>query len=158
MTKNSKKEPKKNTKKELNIDYKKIILISIIVLAISGTITFLVLTFNNNEEKEEFKIEGIDIASNKDILKDTKVDTLEVTNQVLYNRDNMSNYSAIIKNDNTTDYNIKSLYVVFTVNDEIIKMLATEDSTIKANNQKIINISFDKDILSTTKIEFIMEK
>lgn len=158
MTKNSKKEPKKNTKKELNIDYKKIILISIIVLAISGTITFLVLTFNNNEEKEEFKIEGIDIASNKDILKDTKVDTLEVTNQVLYNRDNMSNYSAIIKNDNTTDYNIKSLYVVFTVNDETIKMLATEDSTIKANNQKIINISFDKDILSTTKIEFIMEK
>ena len=149
---------KKNTKKELNIDYKKIILISIIVLAISGTITFLVLTFNNNEEKEEFKIEGIDIASNKDILKDTKVDTLEVTNQVLYNRDNMSNYSAIIKNDNTTDYNIKRLYVVFTVNDETIKMLATEDSTIKANNQKIINISFDKDILSTTKIEFIMEK
>lgn len=158
MNKNTKKEPKKNTKKELNIDYKKIILISIIVLAISGTITFLVLTFNNNEEKEEFKIEGIDIASNKDILKDTKVDTLEVTNQVLYNRDNMSNYSAIIKNDNTTDYNIKSLYVVFTVNDETIKMLATEDSTIKANNQKIINISFDKDILSTTKIEFIMEK
>lgn len=158
MNKNTKKEPKKNTKKELNIDYKKIILISIIVLAISGTITFLVLTFNNNEEKEEFKIEGIDIASNKDILKDTKVDTLEVTNQVLYNRDNMSNYSAIIKNDNTTDYNIKSLYVVFTVNDETIKMLATEDSTIKANNQKIINISFDKDILSTTKIEFIIEK
>lgn len=158
MTKNTKKEPKKNTKKELNIDYKKIILISIIVLAISGTITFLVLTFNNNEEKKEFKIEGIDIASNKDILKDTKVDTLEVTNQVLYNRDNMSNYSAIIKNDNTTDYNIKSLYVVFTVNDETIKMLATEDSTIKANNQKNINISFDKDILSTTKIEFIMEK
>ena len=95
----------KKNNKEINI--KKIILISIIVIAFIVSIVFIFLTVNTKKENKEFKINGIEVTKNKDILKDTKIEDLDITNQILYNRDNQSTFSAIIINNTENDCNIK---------------------------------------------------
>lgn len=148
----------KNKKSENDVNYKNIILIVISVCAIFGTVLFIYLTLKDSKKDDEFKIEGIDITPNKDMLKDTKVDTLDITSQVLYNRNDMSIFNAIIVNNNDTDFNIKKLYALFTINGETKKILLTENSVVKAKDKKAINLSFDTDMLSTTKIEYVLEK
>lgn len=151
--------PKKKEKETNTNDNKRIVLIVIAVIAFIGAIIFAIMTINkSNKKAEEFKIDGIDIIKNKDILKDTKVDTLDITNQVLYNKNDSSSFSAIINNNNDTDYYIKELYVVFNIGEEKKKILVTRDTTIKANDKKVIDISFDSDMLNVTKIDYMIEK
>lgn len=145
-------------KKIESIDKKRIILIVVAIIAFIGSIVFIILTINRDDKEEEFKIEGIDFTENENILKDTKVDTLDITNQILYNRNEVSTFSAIIKNNNDTDYTIKELYAIFSINKETKKVLVAKNMTIKSQDEQIINISFDQDMLKTTKIEYELDK
>lgn len=145
-------------KKTESTDKKRIILIAVAIIAFIGSIVFIILTINRDDKEEEFKIEGIDFTENENILKDTKVDTLDITNQILYNKNEISTFSAIIKNNNDTDYIIKELYAIFSINKETKKVLVAKNMTIKSQDEQIINISFDQDMLKTTKIEYELDK
>ena len=145
-------------KKTESTDKKRIILIAVAIIAFIGSIVFIILTINRDDKEEEFKIEGIDFTENENILKDTKVDTLDITNQILYNKNEISTFSAIIKNNNDTDYIIKELYAIFSINKETKNVLVAKNMTIKSQDEQIINISFDQDMLKTTKIEYELDK
>ena len=147
--------PKKKTE---SIDKKRVILIAVAIIAFIGSIVFIILTINREDKQEEFKIEGIDFTKNENILKDTKVDTLDITNQILYNKNEVSTFSAIIKNNNNTDYTIKELYAIFSINKETQKVLVAKNMKIKSQDEQIINITFDQDMLKTTKIEYELAK
>ena len=142
-------------KKEL--DKKSIILISVSVLCIVGAILLIILTFNPKKDKSKFKIEGIDITKNEDILKDTKVKNLDVTSQILYNSNNTTVFSATIKNNTEKDYYIGKLYAIFTINSKEEKILLINNTTIKENGVFPINVTFDRDMLSTTNIQYVLE-
>ena len=148
--------PKKKEKE--NNNKKQIILIIVSIIALIGTILFIIMTVKGKKEPEEFKIDGIDIIKNKEIVKDTKVDSLDITDQILYNKDGISTFNGVINNNTNEDFYVKNLYVVFTTNKEEEKLLILTDTTIKANDIRIIDVSFDKDMLDITKIDYIIEK
>lgn len=125
---------------------------SLIILLSIIAIIFIIK--DSKKEPEEFKIDSLDVLDDKELLKDTKYDTLDITNQVLSTRNNISTYNAILENNTESDYKIDSLYVVFTTDKEEIESLALSDTLVKANQSVVINISFDKDISKTTKIAF----
>lgn len=136
------------------INRKKILLLSIIVIAFIISIIFIVLTINKNNNKEEFKIEGIEVTKNKDIIKDTKVDILDITNQILYNRNKESIFSGIINNNTEKDLYIKELYIIFKNKQDDQKVLIVKDTTIKNNDKLPFEVSFDTNELNTTKIDY----
>ena len=142
-------------KKEL--DKKSIILIAVSLLCIVGAIILTKLTLTPKEDDYKFQIDGVDVTENNDILEDIKVAGLDVTNQILYNKNNVTVYSAIIKNNTETDYTINKLYVVFTINDKEEKKLIINNSKIKKSGVFPVNIVFDRDVLSTTNIQYVIE-
>lgn len=142
-------------KKEL--DKKSIILIAVSLLCIVGAIILTKLTLTPKEDDYKFQIDGVDVTENNDILEDIKVAGLDVTNQILYNKNNVTVYSAIIKNNAEKDYTINKLYVVFTINDKEEKKLIINNSKIKKSGVFPVNIVFDRDVLSTTNIQYVIE-
>lgn len=147
---------KKKEEKETNNKQKVLLIVSII--CIIGVILCVILILNNKNKTEEFKIDGLDIVEKEDLLKDTNVDTLLVTDQVLYKQEGTYKFSAIVNNKTDSDYYVKNLYVTFTVNNTEKKILVAKDTNIKANDIKTINISFDNVMKDVTKIEYSIEK
>ncbi len=142
-------------KKEMNL--KTIIIIVASILCIIGAILMIRLTLKPKENKTNETISGIEIIENKNILKDKKIGNLDITNQVLFNDNNISKFSATIKNNTDKDIDISKLYVVFKNGSSEDKVLIVSDKTIKAGNTYPTNITFDKDMLNTTKIEYVLE-
>ena len=141
---------KKNVKKEQKINTKKIILISIIIIAFIATTIFIILMVNSKENKKEFKIDGIEMTKNNDILKDVKVAELDITNQTLYRRGGESTFNAIIINNTGKDYYIKELYITF----DKKKVLLARNTTLKSGDKKPIEVTFDSNMLNINKIEY----
>ena len=149
-------------KKQMDIEMKKkkilIILTPIVVIA---SIIFMVKTINdhnNSNTGETLKIDGIDVIKNNDILKDITVDNLVVTNQVMYNSNQTSNYSAIITNTSNSDIDFASIYVVFNIKGEEKKILVLDDSTIGALDNLPIKVSFDNNASDVTNIRYEVNK
>ena len=132
-----------------------IIVVSIIVIISSVAVSLLMLT--KEEQKEPLTIEGINLPENKDILKDSKVDELDITEVSLLTREEISSYKAKVSNSTNEDITINKLYVVFYLPKETIKIPALSNITIKSNNNTYINISSETDLSKTTKIEYVME-
>ena len=142
-------------KKEMNL--KTIIIIVASILCIIGAILIIRLTLKPKENKTNETISGIEIIENKNILKDKKVGGLDVTNQVLYNDNNVSKFSATFKNNTKEDIDISKLYIIFKKGKVEDKVLIIQDKTIQAGDTYPANITFDKDMLNTTKIEYALE-
>ena len=115
---------------------KQIILITISVIAIIGTIIFGIKIIKDKPKNEEFKIDGIDIIKKDNLLKDTKVDSLDITNQVLYNINEMTTYSAIIENNTDSDFYVKELYINLNIGEEEKKILIVKNETVKSKDKK----------------------
>ena len=142
-------------KKEINT--KTIILIVVSILCVIGSFFLIKLTLKPKEKKNEFKIEGIEITKNKDIIKDTKVGELDVTKPILYNNNNTTTFTATLENNTEKDIKINKLYIIFTINENEEKLLLYENKEIKKQTTLPINITFDRDFLNTTKIEYVLE-
>ena len=142
-------------KKELNI--KTIILIVASILCLVGAYFLIRLTFKQKENDDKFQIDGIEVTKNEELLKDAKADELDITNQFLYNSNDVSVFSATIKNNTENDITIKRLYAVFTINESKEKMVLLVDRKIKTQTAIPISITFDRDVLNTTKIEYVLE-
>lgn len=144
---------KNEGKKSFN---KQKLIIIIAPLIIIACIIFSVKTIMNSTKKEEdpFKIEGLDVVENDKLLKDISTSDLKITKQSIINSDGISTYYATIVNTKSSDYHINYLYAIFTVDDKEIKSLVSYNTTLKGNEERLINISFDKDISKATKIEY----
>ena len=139
------------------MDKKKVTLIvSILVIVLSVALSILIMT-NKEEEKTSNTIEGITLPETKDILKDSTVENLKITNVSLLTRDGTSTYKAQVTNETDKDINIDSLYIIFYQGEEEKKVPALKYSIVKANNSSYINISFESDLSKTTKIEYVIE-
>ena len=128
---------------------------SIFIILLSIIAIIFILT--NNEEEEEFKIDGIDLVENKEVLKDTTVKELKITDASLYIIEGRTKYSATITNTKDTEINITNLYVTFHVGDIENKILALSDVTLKADEDTIINITSENDYSKITKITYSIE-
>ena len=106
------------------MDKKKIIVIVSLIAIIAASIITNIYILSNQEKDNEFKIDGITSTENKDILKDTKVGNLDITNITLFNNNGTSVYKAKISNNTNKDININKLYVVFSENEKENKKLA----------------------------------
>ena len=142
-------------KKEIN--KKTIILVIVSILCIIGSIFLIKLTLKPKETKENFEIEGIDVTKNEDILKDTTIGEFDITKQVLYNSEGVSLFSAIVENNTEKDLKITRLYGIFTINEQEEKLILLDDIEIKKGTTFPINITFDRDVLNTTNIEYVLE-
>lgn len=139
------------------MDKKKIIvIISLIVIIIASIITNIYV-LSSKEPEEKFKIDGITETQNEEILKDAKINNLDITNVSLLNNDGTSVYRAKISNNTNEDITIDKLYVVFIENENEISMLGLSSSKIKANGSTYINISSLDDLTKSTNIKYVIE-
>ena len=127
-----------------------ICLVFIILLSIGTSIYILI----NKKEKSEFKVDGIETVQNENILNDTTVENLQITNASLLTRDGISTYSAEVNNLTENDITIDKLYVTFYEGDIENKILALFNASIKANGKAYINITSENDLSNTDKITY----
>jgi hypothetical protein len=136
------------------MDKKKLL---VIIAIITIAIAIGVIIINKDNKEEEFKIDGIDLPTNKEILKDANVDNLKITNISLLTRDGISTYKATILNNTENDIKINILYIIFYENEIEHKAVALYDTEIQTKGEKYINITSDKDLSNITKIEYVLE-
>ena len=146
--------PQKKESKKISNKQKIIVIIAPLIILACIIFTVKTIVDNNNREEETAKIDGLDVVDNDKLLKDIATSDLKITKQSIINVDNMSNYHATITNTLNSDYHIDYLYAIFTVNGKEITSLVSIDTTLKANEERKINISFDTDISNATKIEY----
>ena len=139
------------------MDKKKIIVIVSLIAIIAASIITNVYILSNQEKDNEFKIDGINSAENKDILKDSKAGNLDITNITLFNKNGTSVFKAKISNNTNEDINIDKLYVIFYENENENKKLAISNAMIKANGETYINISSPQDLTNSTSIKYVLE-
>lgn len=139
------------------MDKKKVtIIVSILVITLSIILSILIIT-NKKEEKPNNVIDGIVLPETNDILKDATVENLKVTSASLLTRDGMSTYKAKLVNETDEDISVDSLYIIFYEGEKTNKIPALKYSTVKTKKETYINITSDKDLSKTTKIEYIIE-
>ena len=139
------------------MDKKKIIVIISLVVIILASIITNIYILSNKEKEEGFKIDGITETQNKEILKDTKVNNLDITNVSLLNNEGTSIYQAKISNNTNEDITIDKLYIVFIENEKENKLLGLSNSKIKANGSTYINLSSIDDLTKSTNIKYVVE-
>ena len=133
------------------MDKKKILfIVGVVLIIILGIIA---LNISKNKTKTSPALDNL----NENILKDTNYAGLKIADQSVITREGLSTYMANVTNTKDTDNHIDKLYVVFTVNGEVIEVLAIADTTLGANDTIPLTIEFDQDISNTTKVEFKSE-
>ena len=138
------------------MDKKKILLIGSIIVIIVSVIASILLVMKK-EPVNEFKIDGIDLPQNKEILKDTTIKELDITNVSLLIREGISSYSAKITNNTNKEIKIDNIYVTFIENEKENKILALKNRTLKPEEYTYIKITSESDLSKTTKIEYTLE-
>lgn len=139
------------------MDKKKLIMIGSVIAIIVSVVAIIFLVTKKDTESE-YKIDGIDLPENKEILKDqTIADNIEISNISLLTRDGISSYKATIKNTSDKDIKIKTLYVIFYENDIENKTLALYDTNLVSQKEQYISIKTETDLTNTTKIEYVLE-
>lgn len=139
------------------MDKKKIILIIGAIIAILLSVAVVIYTKNTKEKTPDFTIEDINLPKYKDILKDTKVNNLDITDVSLITIEGVSTFKATLKNNTNSDVTIKKLYVIFYEGDNKNKILALFDTTAASGKEMYINVTSETNLTNTTKIEYVIE-
>lgn len=138
------------------MDNKKKIIIGIVFLLVVAII-FLIIAIVNKPDNEEFKIEGIDLPQNKEVLKDTTIGDIKITNVSLLTSNGISTYKARVYNTSNDDLIIKKLAVVFEEDDIKNNVEVLRDAKIASGEFTYINITSEKDLSNIDKIEYVLE-
>ena len=139
------------------MDKKKIILIICLIVIILASIITNIYFLKDNKETNKLKIDGITTTENKEILKDTKVNQLDITNISLLNNNNTSVFKAKVSNNTNEDIEIKKLYIVFYENEKEKKIPGLINVIIKSGDSTFINISSSTDLTKSTDIKYVLE-
>ena len=131
-----------------------IICISLIILASIVTSIYLLANPKTNNSNNEDDIINID---NHDVLKDTKYEELDITNQTITVKNNSSNYLAVIKNNTSNDYKINNLYIIFHQGKSTKEILVLKDAKIPSSGTRTIDLTINSSLSKVTKIEYIQK-
>lgn len=131
-----------------------IICLSLIILASIVTSIYLLANPKTNNSNNEDDIINID---NHDVLKDTKYEELDITNQTITIKNNSSNYLAVIKNNTSNDYKINNLYIIFHQGKSTKEILVLKDTKIPSSGTRTIDLTINSSLSKVTKIEYIQK-
>lgn len=131
-----------------------IICLSLIILASIVTSIYLLANPKTNNSNNEDDIINID---NHDVLKDTKYEELDITNQTITVKNNSSNYLAVIKNNTSNDYKINNLYIIFHQGKSTKEILVLKDTKIPSSGTRTIDLTINSSLSKVTKIEYIQK-
>lgn len=131
-----------------------IICLSLIILASIITSIYLLANPKTNNSNNEDDIINID---NHDVLKDTKYEELDITNQTITVKNNSSNYLAVIKNNTSNDYKINNLYIIFHQGKSTKEILVLKDAKIPSSGTRTIDLTINSSLSKVTKIEYIQK-
>lgn len=132
---------------------KKIILIGSIILIIASLV-ISVLLITNKPEPEEFKIDGIDLPTNKSVLEDKIIDDIQITNVSLLTREGISTYKAKVVNNGSSEIS-KTLNIIFYINEEKIEI--PKEISLTPGSSMYINIESEINLTEISKIEYVLE-
>lgn len=133
------------------MDKKKILfIVGIVLIVILGIVAIII---GKNNKKVPVEVDNL----NDNVLKDTEVAGLKITDQSVITRSGLSTYMANVASVKGSKH-IDKLYIIFTVGNENIEVLAIDDITFEAGDIIPIGIDFDRDISKATKIEFKTQK
>jgi len=133
------------------MDKKKILfIVGIVLIVILGIVAIII---GKNNKKVPVEVDNL----NDNVLKDTEVAGLKITDQSVITRSGLSTYMANVASAKGSKH-IDKLYIIFTVGNENIEVLAIDDITFEAGDIIPIGIDFDRDISKATKIEFKTQK
>lgn len=135
---------------------KKKILIIVLCIVILGSIMASINILTKDEPVNN-NIEGIHTIENDNLLKDTKIEKLSIENQSLIGRNNSTMFIAKIINKTDSEYYVDRLYVTFKIDGKLEKILLLEDVTFTKGQEKNINMTIDRDVTSTTEINYVIE-
>lgn len=131
-----------------------IICLSLIILVSIITSIYLLANPKTNNSNNEDDIINID---NHDVLKDTKYEELDITNQTITVKNNSSNYLAVIKNNTSNDYKINNLYIIFHQGKSTKEILVLKDAKIPSSGTRTIDLTINSSLSKVTKIEYIQK-
>lgn len=131
-----------------------IICLSLIILASIVTSIYLLANPKTNNSNNEDDIINVD---NHDVLKDTKYEELDITNQTITVKNNSSNYLAVIKNNTSNDYKINNLYIIFHQGKSTKEILVLKDAKIPSSGTRTIDLTINSSLSKVTKIEYIQK-
>ena len=131
-----------------------IICLRLIILASIVTSIYLLANPKTNNSNNEDDIINID---NHDVLKDTKYEELDITNQTITVKNNSSNYLAVIKNNTSNDYKINNLYIIFHQGKSTKEILVLKDAKIPSSGTRTIDLTINSSLSKVTKIEYIQK-
>ena len=89
----------------------KILVTVCLIIIIAASIITNIYILSNKEEPDNTENNSIQTVENKDILKDTKIENLDITNISIINRDNISTYNAKITNEHIIKTIVKTLFI-----------------------------------------------
>lgn len=136
---------------------KKKLLIIGSIIAIVLSIALVIYIALKPKENNEFKIEGTSLPTNKEILADTTIGDLKITNVSIITRENVSSFYAKVSNETERNILVNKLYVVFYEGDLETKTLVLYNTHIYADKETTINITSEKNLNNVTKIDYILE-
>ena len=131
------------------MDRKRILfIVGIILIIILGIIAINISKNKKTEEKDNL---------NENLLKDTTVENLTITNQTVNAKEGSSNYIAFVTNNSNVNYQINKLYVIFTVDNKEIKALLLYDMTLSPGDSIPVSVTVDEDITKATNVTYRYE-
>ena len=103
-------------------------------------------------QKEDEPTNKSDIS--EEILKDTTVGNLSITNARLIVDNGLTSFMATATNETESEYHVNVLYVTFTNGNTTRKIPVLSDITLAPKEHTPITLTLDSDISDTTKIDY----
>ena len=138
------------------MDKKKKIIIGLGILFLVSLV-LLVISVVNKPEEEEFKIDGITLPENKEILKDKTIGDIKITNVSLLTKDGVSTFKARVYNNSDNDITIEKLTVVLSLDNEEKRVEILRNAKIASLEFTYVNITSQIDLSKVNKIEYVLE-
>ena len=143
--------------KERGNKMKKVMTISISMLLVIGLVTGCGC---KKKEKNKEKEPEIKVNTNENVIKDQKVDGIEMTNTSLVVTDGISKLVTNVTNNSDKDYKLDEYIIIFKDKDgkEILRMPGYVGDTIKAGETRTINSSVDRDLSNAVSVHYEVKK
>ena len=136
---------------------KKIVKLSLIMLAIFPLITGCGCSKKEDKKKEESTVKE---NTNKEVIKNQEVDGIKMTNTSLVTVDGISTLETTVTNDGDEDYMLVEYKIIIKGNDDkvMVEIPGFVGDTIKAGESRVITSSVDMDLSKAKSIEYEVVK
>ena len=134
------------------MDKKKILFIVGTILIVILGLVAITIGRKNVKEKE------VDDNINNNVLKDTTVESFIITDQSVITRDGLSTYMANLTNTAKEKKHIDYLHIIFTIDGDVVDVIASRNIDVNSEAKLPIMISFDRDVSKASKVTYAITK